>query len=130
MGRVLVVDDDAELVRLVSATLQAQGFEVASASNGAECLLAVASQRPDLIVLDIAMPVLDGFETLRLLRAKPETGGIPVIILTGRKGDADVARAWATAADFYLTKPFDAQELVTAVKRMIEAESGAPAAER
>jgi DNA-binding response OmpR family regulator len=128
MRRVLVVDDDPLLVKLVQTALAAEGLEVIAASNGAEALLAVDSQHPDLIVLDVAMPVLDGFETLRALRAKPETASLPVIMLTARQSDADVVKGWSTGADLYITKPFEVQELVLATKRLLEvaeAEAGA-----
>jgi DNA-binding response OmpR family regulator len=127
MKRVLVVDDDPLLVRLVRSALTAEGLEVAGAANGAEALLAVEAQHPDLVVLDVAMPVLDGFETLRALRAKPATASLPVIMLTARRSDADVTKGWATGADLYITKPFEVQELVLAVKRLLavtEAERG------
>jgi two-component system alkaline phosphatase synthesis response regulator PhoP len=120
MRRVLVVDDDPLLVKLVQTALAAEGLEVIAASNGAEALLAVDSQHPDLIVLDVAMPVLDGFETLRALRAKPETASLPVIMLTARQSDADVVKGWSTGADLYITKPFEVQELVLATKRLLE----------
>jgi len=123
--RVLVVDDDPGVVRLVRATLQAEGLEVTAATNGAECLLAVEAQRPDLIILDVAMPVLDGFETFRLLRAKPETLSIPVIMLTARRSDAEVVQGWASGVDLYLTKPFEARELLAVTRRMLDiAETG------
>ncbi len=118
--RVLIVDDDPNLVKLVRATLQTEGLEIAAASNGAECLLAVESEHPDLIILDIAMPVLDGYQTFRLLRAKPETAMIPVIMLTARNSDTEVLQGWASGVDFYLTKPFEMQELLVATRRMLE----------
>ena len=92
---------------------------MAAAANGAECLLAVASLRPDLIVLDISMPVMDGFQVLRVLREKPETERVPVIMLTARTEDADVAQGWRAGADLYLTKPFEVQELVVAALRLL-----------
>ena len=120
MKRVLVVDDDPLLVKLVQTALAAEGLEVIAASNGAEALLAVDSQHPDLIVLDVAMPVLDGFETLRALRAKPETASLPVIMLTARRSDTDVVKGWSSGADLYITKPFEVRELVLATKRLLE----------
>ena len=121
MKRVLVVDDDPLVVKLVRTALASEGLDVIGASNGAECLQAVASQHPALIILDVAMPILDGFETLRILRAKPETASLPVILLTARDSDADVVRGWASGADLYLTKPFEMGDLVLATKRILEA---------
>lgn len=118
--RVLVVDDDPGVVKLVRATLRAEGLEVSGAGDGEECLREVEAQRPDVIILDVMMPVLDGFETFRLLRAKPETAGIPVIMLTARKTDAEVVEGLLSGVDLYLTKPFEAKELVAATRRMLE----------
>jgi DNA-binding response OmpR family regulator len=118
--RLLVVDDDPQVVKIVQRSLEHEGFEVATAYNGAECLLAVGSQRPDLLLLDVTMPVLDGFETLRVLRERPDTRDLPVVMLTARSEGEDVARGLAGGADFYLTKPFQNAELVAAVKRVLE----------
>ena len=119
--RVLIVDDDPGVVKLVRANLQAEGLEVTAAANGAECLLAVDSRRPDLIILDVVMPVMDGFQTLRLLKEKPETASIPVIMLTVRSSDVDVVHGWTIGVDLYLTKPFETSELIALTKRMLEA---------
>jgi DNA-binding response OmpR family regulator len=127
--RVLVVDDEASIVRMVSKHLEGAGFEVAAARNGAECLLAVESQRPDLVILDVIMPVMDGFQTLRTLREKSDTQDLPVIMLTARREDEDILRGLMGRADLYLTKPFDTTELILAVKRILEAgEAGDPEA--
>jgi two-component system alkaline phosphatase synthesis response regulator PhoP/two-component system response regulator VicR len=94
-------------------------MEVSTASNGAECLLAISSRCPDLVVLDIMMPVLDGLQTLRLLRENPDTEHLPVIMLTARREDEDVFRGWMTGVDLYLTKPFSVDDLLTAAKRIL-----------
>jgi len=117
--RVLIVDDDPGVVKLVRANLQAEGLEVTAAANGAECLLAVHSQRPDLIILDVMMPVMDGFQTLRLLKERPETASIPVIMLTVRRSDVDVLHGWTSGVDLYLTKPFETSELIASTKRIL-----------
>ena len=114
---ILVVADEPALVRLVRAPLQADGFAVVVAGSGEEALEAVERERPDLVVLDLKMPGIDGFETLRRMRAKRQT---PVIVLTARAGDADKLRGLQSGADDYLTKPFNPDELsarVTAVLR-------------
>jgi DNA-binding response OmpR family regulator len=121
--RILVVDDDLPVVRLLRTRLEREGFQVDSAGNGAECLMAIEARRPDLVVLDVMMPVMDGFQALRVLREKPETRGLPVILLTAKKEDADVTKGWATGADLYLTKPIDTEELLLAVKRMLQSAS-------
>lgn len=118
---ILVVDDEPQTVKLVRIALEREGFEVEEASNGAECLLAIGRHRPDLVILDVAMPVLDGFQTLRVIREKPETKDLPVLMLTARREDHDVLRGWAGGVDLYLTKPFQIDELLAATKRLVAA---------
>lgn len=117
--RILVVDDHPPTVRLIRNALEQEGFSVASAANGAECLLALHRELPDLVVLDVIMPVLDGFQTLRILRENAQTKHLPVIILSIRDSDKDVLEGWQTGVDLYLTKPFQMDELVAAVKRLV-----------
>ncbi len=119
--RILVVDDHPPTVRLIRNALEQEGFSVASAANGAECLLALHRELPDLVVLDVIMPVLDGFQTLRILREDAQTKHLPVIILSIRDSDKDVLEGWQTGVDLYLTKPFQMDELVAAVKRLVSA---------
>ena len=119
--RILVVDDEPATVKMVQLVLEGEGCEVTTASNGTECLQKVTSNRPDLIILDVAMPVLDGFETLRALRQDAATQDLPVIMLTARTADEDVVRGWSTGVDLYLTKPFSIDELLTAVRRILAA---------
>lgn len=116
---VLVVDDDPPTVKLIRGALQREGMEVSTAANGAECLLAINSRCPDVVVLDIMMPVLDGLQTLRALRECPETKHLPVIMLTAKREDEDVLRGWMTGVDLYLTKPFSVDDLLTAAKRIL-----------
>ncbi len=122
--RILVVDDHPPTVRLIRNALEQEGFSVASAANGAECLLALHRELPDLVVLDVIMPVLDGFQTLRILRENAQTKHLPVIILSIRDSDKDVLEGWQTGVDLYLTKPFQMDELVAAVKRLVSAAEG------
>jgi DNA-binding response OmpR family regulator len=117
---VLIVDDEPGVVRLVRAALQGEGREVAVASNNAECLLAVDAKRPDLAILDVAMPVPGGFQTQCLLRDNAETPSIPVTMLTARKSDAEILQGWATGVDFHLTKSFEVRDLLAAIRRMLE----------
>jgi DNA-binding response OmpR family regulator len=119
--RVLVVDDEVATVKMVQLALEGEGLDVTTATNGAECLLQVNASRPDLVILDVTMPVLDGFETLRALRQHEGTKDLPVIMLTARAADEDVLRGWSTGVDLYLTKPFTIEELLTATRRMLVA---------
>jgi DNA-binding response OmpR family regulator len=117
---ILVVDDHPPTVRLIQNALEQEGFSVSSAVNGAECLLAVHRDPPDLIVLDVIMPVIDGFQTLRILRENEATRALLVVILSIRDSDKDILEGWRIGADLYLTKPFQVEELVAAVKRVLD----------
>jgi len=117
--RVLVVDDHPPTVRLIQNALEQEGFSVISAANGAECLIAVHRDQPDLVILDVIMPVMDGFQTLRVLREDDHTRSLPVIILSIRDSDQDVLKGWRIGADFYLTKPFKLDDLLAAVRRVL-----------
>jgi two-component system alkaline phosphatase synthesis response regulator PhoP/two-component system response regulator VicR len=117
--KILAVDDERHIVRLVQINLEKEGYEVVTASTGREALEKVASENPDLIVMDVMMPEMDGFEALEKLKADPETANIPVIMLTAKAQDADVFSGWQKGADLYLTKPFNPAELLTFVKRIL-----------
>lgn len=118
--KILAVDDEKHIVRLVQINLEKEGYEVVTASTGREALEQVAAQHPDLIVMDVMMPEMDGFEALKKLKEDVATASIPVIMLTARAQDADVFRGWQSGADLYLTKPFNPQELITFVKRIFQ----------
>jgi len=118
--RVLVVDDHPPTVRLIRKALEQEGLRVTSARNGAECLLAIQDERPDLLILDVIMPVLDGFQTLRVLREREDTKDLRVIILSIRSDDQDILKGLSTGADIYVTKPFKMEELLLAAKRLLQ----------
>jgi len=117
---VLVVDDHPPTVRLIRKALQNEGLRVTAARNGAECLLAIEGDPPDLVILDVIMPVMDGFQTLRVLREREETKRLPVVILSIRSDDHDVLKGLSTGADVYVTKPFKMEEVVLAVRRLLQ----------
>jgi DNA-binding response OmpR family regulator len=117
--RVLVVDDHPPTLRLITNALKGKDVDVATARNGAECLLAIENQRPDLLVLDVVMPVMDGFQTLRVIRENQATRTLPVIILSIRSEDEAVLKGLSGGADIYITKPFKMADLVTAVMRVL-----------
>ena len=116
--KILTCDDEKHIVRLIQVNLERAGYEVVAAYNGAECLEAVKTETPDLIILDVMMPEMTGFEVLEKLKADPETENIPVIMLTARAQDADVLRGWQSGVETYLTKPFNPMELIAFVKRI------------
>jgi two-component system alkaline phosphatase synthesis response regulator PhoP/two-component system response regulator VicR len=122
--KILAVDDERHIVRLVEVNLVRAGYQVVTAFDGREALQKVEAEKPDLVVLDVMMPYMDGFEVLRNLKANPVTAEIPVIMLTAKAQDADVFRGWQSGVDCYLTKPFNPMELLTFVKRIFDSQSG------
>jgi len=116
--KILVVDDERPIVRLVQVNLEHAGYEVVTAYDGKEALEKVEQEKPDLIVLDVMMPQMDGFEVMQRLQANPKTRNIPVIMLTAKAQDADVFRGWQSGVTLYLTKPFSPFELISFVRRI------------
>ena len=122
--KILAVDDERHIVRLVQVNLERAGYEVVTAFDGKDALEKVASEQPDLVVLDVMMPYMDGFEVLQNLRKNPNTRELPVIMLTAKAQDADVFRGWQSGVDCYLTKPFNPMELISFVKRIFKSLEG------
>jgi two-component system OmpR family response regulator len=120
--RVLVVDDDDSIRDLATTALSFVGFEVQDAATGFDALAAATSFRPDLIVLDVMMPGLDGYEVCRRLRADGDT--TPVVFLTARDTPTDVLEGFATGADDYLAKPFNLQVLIARVDAVLRRSGG------
>ena len=117
--KILAVDDERHIVRLIQVNLERAGYQVVTAFDGTEALKKIEAEKPDLMVLDVMMPKMDGFEVLKRIQANPETREIPVIMLTAKAQDADVFRGWASGVSAYLTKPFNPLELITFVKRIL-----------
>jgi diguanylate cyclase (GGDEF)-like protein len=113
---VLVVDDDEDIARFVEVNLKLHGFEVLLAADGAEALEVIARRRPDLAVVDVMMPNIDGLELTRRLRADPMTAALPVIMLTAKGLTVDKVVGLTAGADDYLVKPFDTSELIARVR--------------
>lgn len=116
--KILAVDDERHIVRLIQVNLERAGYEVVTAYDGREALKKIDEERPDMVVLDVMMPYMDGFETLKQIRANPLTRNLPVIMLTAKAQDQDVFKGYTHGADIYLTKPFNPMELLTFVKRI------------
>ncbi len=114
--RILIVDDEPRLIRLMRLNLEHAGYEVFEAQNGQQALEQNSDVLPDLILLDVMMPELDGFETLKLLR---EISTVPVIMLTARGAEDDRVRGLELGADDYVTKPFSPRELVSRVRAVL-----------
>jgi CheY-like chemotaxis protein len=119
MGRVLVVDDSEVIRQLISVNLELEGFEVATAVDGQDCLDKVNKVQPDAITLDVVMPRLDGLRTAARLRDDPRTKGIKIVMVTARAQDKDLARGRDIGVDAYLTKPFDPANLVATIRRVL-----------
>lgn len=117
--RILLADDDPDIRALVRYRLQKAGYEVIDAGDGQTALTLAQEHHPDLAVLDVMMPGMDGFQVTAALRADSKTASIPVILLTARVHAADVERGFAAGADDYIRKPFSPQELLLRVQRAV-----------
>lgn len=118
-GKILAVDDEVYILHILDFSLEAEGFEVITASNGELCVERARQERPDLIVLDIMMPVLDGYETCRRLKADPLTKDIPVILLTAKGRDVDKRLGFEVGASEYIVKPFSPSRLIERIYEII-----------
>jgi CheY-like chemotaxis protein len=118
LGRVLVVDDDEVIRQLIAVNLTLEGFDVATAVDGQDCLDKVTAIDPDVITLDIMMPRLDGWMTASLLRRNPQTSEIKVVLITARAQEDDKMRGKQIGVDAYLTKPFDPSEMIRVVREL------------
>jgi DNA-binding response OmpR family regulator len=116
---VLAADDDEDILALVSFRLERAGYAVIVAHNGEEALELAVREQPDLAVLDVMMPKLDGFEVTRRLRAEEATSRMPIILLTARSQDADVQQGFDAGADDYVRKPFSPDELRVRVQAIL-----------
>ena len=120
-ARILIVDDEPEIGRILAVILRGAGFEVAAVDGGRAALEHLAASATDLVLLDVTMPELDGFETLRRIREAPATARLPVLMLTANAGAADRARAQSLGADDFIAKPFDAAEVVERIRERLRA---------
>ena len=112
---VLVAEDDADILALVAYRLERSSYDVVTATDGEEALRLALERRPDRAVVDVMMPKLDGYDVTRALRERAETRGVPVMLLTARVGESDVARGREAGADDHLRKPFSPEELLERV---------------
>jgi DNA-binding response OmpR family regulator len=117
--RILIADDEPHMLRVTELSLKKGGFEVILARDGRQAVELTTAQKPDLVVLDVVMPEMDGFEALRALKGNPETAGIPVIILTSRGQRIAQSEAESSGATLYLTKPFSPSELLAQARKLL-----------
>lgn len=118
--RILIVDDEPELVKALTIRLSANGYQVLTASDGEEALNKARTEKPDLIILDIMLPKMDGFKVCRLFKFDPQYRKIPVIMLTVRAQEEDKTLGRETGADEYITKPFEADILLARIKEFLK----------
>lgn len=117
--RILVVEDDPDLRTILRMQLLSQDFDVVEACNGAEGYAAVQEQTPDCVILDLMMPVMDGFGFLKRTRCIMEMSEVPILILTASEDERNKVRGFQYQADSYMKKPYDLEELTTEVKRLL-----------
>jgi len=117
--RILAIDDEADVVMIIRTALQTEGYEVATATNGPDALEEAKANPPDLVILDITMPGMDGFEVLRELKAIDATSQVPVIMLTGVSERAKIKDALSSGVDYYVVKPFDFDDLMQKVEQAL-----------
>lgn len=118
-GKILVVDDEVYIVHILDFSLGVEGYDVMTALDGEQALAKVAQEKPDLIVLDIMMPKLDGYETCKALKSDPETRDIPVILLSAKGRNVDQKVGFEVGADDYITKPFSPRKLVERINSIL-----------
>jgi CheY-like chemotaxis protein len=116
---IMVVDDNPDIITIVRTILEGKGYNVSSAYSGAELLSSLEKDKPDLVVLDIMMPQMDGLEVLTRLKAAPETASIPVILLTAKVQYEDVLGGYKLGADYYITKPFTSTQLINGINLLL-----------
>ncbi|MBK6898946.1 MAG: response regulator [bacterium] len=124
MRKILIVDDEPYILSILDFSLDAEGYTVLQAADGDAALSLAADQQPDLVILDVMMPRLDGFETCRRLKADLRTKDIPVVLLTARNSREDRTRGRDCGADGYITKPFSPQRLVDTVQTFLGVRHG------
>jgi len=112
---VLIVDDDEDNLRILSTFLLKHGYEIRVAREGSSALASVRQQRPDVILLDVMMPGMDGMDVLDHLKLDPKTASIPVVMVTAKTQDEDVLAGYKSGADYYITKPFTTRQILHAI---------------
>ncbi|HET9724192.1 MAG TPA: response regulator [Actinomycetota bacterium] len=121
--RVLVVDDEPIILRLIQVNLRLEGFDVVGCSSGEDALREASERPPDVVVLDVVLPGIDGFEVCRRLRLAPETAHVPVVMVTAQAQDEDRERGYALGVFEYVTKPFEPPVLIAIVRAALESQA-------
>ncbi len=119
--KVLIADDEQNIVISIEFLLRREGFEVVVASDGEAALVKARAEKPDLVLLDVMMPKMNGFDVCQALRADPELAGMRVLMLTAKGRETEVSKGLGLGADAYMTKPFSTKELVAQVRALLGA---------
>jgi len=117
--KILIVEDEEGLLKLESILMRAHGYDVTAVSDGRAALECLGTVKPDLVLLDIMMPEIDGFEVCRRIKSEETTRHIPVIMLTAKRNPEDMLKSKEAGADWYITKPFKSMMVIEAVKRFL-----------
>src|SRR4051794_34088130 len=115
-GKILVVEDEESLLMLERILLSSKGYSVTGVMDGKAALEEIATNKPDLVILDIMLPEMDGFEVCRLIKENPETKDVPVVMLTAKKSNQDVTRGMQVGANAYITKPFKSAMVIEVIE--------------
>ena len=118
-GKILVVDDEINITQILQFSIGAEGYEVITAQNGEEAIDKAKREQPDLIILDIMMPRIDGYEACRILKANPLTKNIPVVLLTAKGRDIDKRLGQEVGAIDYIVKPFSPNKLIDRIQKLL-----------
>lgn len=124
--KVLIVDDEPNIVTALEFLLKRSGYDVRLAANGAEALEQVDSYKPDVVLMDVMMPVKSGYEVCQRMRERPDLADIKIVMLSAKGSEAEVNKGLSLGADLYITKPFSTLELVATIDRLF-AQGGTPA---
>jgi DNA-binding response OmpR family regulator len=126
MARILIAEDERDIRELIIFTLEFGGFQVLSATNGEEAVELARQHRPDLIILDVRMPKMTGYEACRLLKSQEETRSIPVVFLSTKGQEAEIRQGMEAGADAYILKPFAPDELIQQVRAILDRRTPTP----
>jgi DNA-binding response OmpR family regulator len=118
--KILITEDEHELRQILKETMEKAGYEVVTANNGREALESVRIESPDVVLMDVMMPEMNGFEAMRLIKEDPATAHIPVVMLTGLEDDSNISKGWRMGTSLYLKKPFVPGQLISYIKLILD----------